>query len=202
MAKQMSMTILLVVVLTAVAAVVKVTEAATYVVGDSSGWIVPMNNPTFYTTWTSGKSFSVGDVLVFNFMSNVHDVATVSRADYDACAVDNTLTRETTGPYNYTINSTGTHYIICTVANGGHCLGGQKLSISVGNSTSGTSPASSPTGSSTPSGSPTSPTPTGSPTSPSDSPSSTETPAGSSSASSLAATLPLVFMTIALAFFY
>uniref|UniRef100_A0A7N2L0N4 Phytocyanin domain-containing protein n=1 Tax=Quercus lobata TaxID=97700 RepID=A0A7N2L0N4_QUELO len=140
--------------------------------------------------------------LLFNFMSNVHDVATVSRADYDACAVDNTLTRETTGPYNYTINSTGTHYIICTVANGGHCLGGQKLSISVGNSTSGTSPASSPTGSSTPSGSPTSPTPTGSPTSPSDSPSSTETPAGSSSASSLAATLPLVFMTIALAFFY
>ena len=63
MAKQMSMTILLVVVLIAVAAVVKVTEAATYVVGDSTGWIVPMNNPTFYTTWTSGKRFSVGDVL-------------------------------------------------------------------------------------------------------------------------------------------
>ncbi|KAL4654109.1 hypothetical protein ACB092_01G354700 [Castanea dentata] len=192
----MSMTILLVVVLTAVAVVVKVTEAATYVVGDSTGWAVPRNNPTFYTTWTSGKRFSVGDVLVFNFMSNVHDVATVSRADYDACAVDNTLSRETTGPYNYTINSTGTHYIICTIANGGHCFGGQKLTIRVGNSTGGTSPASSPTGS------PTSPTPTGSPTSPSDSPSPTETPAGSSSASSLAATLPLVFMTIALAFFY
>nr|POE61583.1 blue copper protein [Quercus suber] len=198
----MSMTILLLVVLTAVATVVKVTEAAIYVVGDSSGWMVPRNNPTFYTTWTSGKRFSVGDVLVFNFVSNVHDVATVSRADYDACAVDNTLTLETTGPYNYTINSAGTHYIICTISNGGHCLSGQKLTISVGNSTSGTSPASSPTGSPTPSGSPTSPTPTGSPTSPSDSPSSTETPAGSSSASSLAATLPPVFMTIALAFFY
>ncbi|KAL0013736.1 hypothetical protein SO802_000805 [Lithocarpus litseifolius] len=194
MAKQMSMTILLVVVLTAVAAVVKVTEAANYVVGDSAGWAVPRTNPTLYTSWTSGKKFSVGDVLVFNFISNVHDVATVSKADYDACAVNNTLTLVTTGPYNYTINSTGTHYIICTIFNGGHCQGGQKLTISVGNSTSGTSPASSPAGSPT--------SPSGSPTSPSDSPSSTETPAGSSSASSLAATLPLVFMTIALAFFY
>ena len=62
MANPMSMTILVVVVLTALAAVVQVTEAATHVVGDSSGWAVPSTS-TFYTTWANGKNFSLGDVL-------------------------------------------------------------------------------------------------------------------------------------------
>ncbi|KAK7814775.1 blue copper protein [Quercus suber] len=118
----------------------------------------------------------------FNFATGSHDVATVSKTDYDACSIANPITTVTTGPYNYTINSTGTHYFICTFSSGGHCNSGQKLAISVGNSTSAASPGSPPT---TPSASPPPPPP----------------PPGSS-ASSLAATLPLVFMTIALAFFY
>ena len=58
----MSMTILVVVVLTALAAVVQVTEAATYVVGNTTGWAIPSTS-TFYTTWATGKTFSLGDVL-------------------------------------------------------------------------------------------------------------------------------------------
>ncbi|KAL0013735.1 hypothetical protein SO802_000804 [Lithocarpus litseifolius] len=180
MANPMSMKILLVVVLTALAAVVQVTEAVNYVVGDSTGWAVPSTS-TFYTTWANGKNFSLGDVLAFNFATGAHDVATVSKTNYDACSIANTITTVTTGPYNYTINSTGFHYFICTFSNGGHCNSGQKLAISVGNSTSAASPGSPPT---PPSASPPPPPPPG------------------SSASSLATTLPLVFMTIALAFFY
>ena len=62
MANPMSMTILVVVVLTALAAVVQVTEAVNYVVGDTTGWAVPSSS-TFYTTWVNGKNFSVGDLL-------------------------------------------------------------------------------------------------------------------------------------------
>lgn len=178
MANPMSMKILVVVVLTALAAVVQVTEAVNYVVGDTTGWAVPSSS-NFYTTWVNGKNFSLGDVLEFNFMTGQHDVATVNKTSYDACSIANTITTVNTGPYNYTINSTGTHYFICTFSNGGHCSGGQKLAISVGNSTSDASPGSPPT-----------------------TPSSSPPPPAGSSASSLAATLPLVFMTIALAFFY
>lgn len=62
MANPMSMTILLLVVLTALAAVVQVTEAVNYVVGDSAGWARP-STLTYYTTWANGKNFSLGDVL-------------------------------------------------------------------------------------------------------------------------------------------
>ncbi|XP_030954594.1 umecyanin-like [Quercus lobata] len=181
MANPISMTIVVVVVLTALAAVVQVSEAVNYVVGDTTGWAVPSSS-TFYTTWVNGKNFSLGDVLEFNFMTGQHDVATVSKTDYDACSIANAITNVTTGPYNYTINSNGPHYFICTFSNGGHCRSGQKLTISIGSSTEAASPGSPPT---TPSSSPPPPPP----------------PAGSS-ASPLAATLPLVFMTIALAFFY
>ncbi|KAK4604449.1 hypothetical protein RGQ29_012803 [Quercus rubra] len=182
MANPMSMTILVVVVLTALAAVVQVTEAATYVVGNTTGWAIPSTS-TFYTTWATGKTFSLGDVLVFNFTTNAHDVATVSQTNYESCAIANTISLVTTGPYSYPINTNGTHYFICTFSNGGHCNSGQKLAISVGNSTSAASPGSPPT---TPSALSPPPPP----------------PPPGSSASSLAATLPLVFMTIALAFFY
>ncbi|KAL4654110.1 hypothetical protein ACB092_01G354800 [Castanea dentata] len=183
MANPMSMTILVVVVLTALAAVVQVTEAATYVVGDNTGWEVP-NPSNLYTTWVNGKTFSLGDVLVFNFTTGAHDVATVTQTNYGACSIANTISLVTTGPYSYTIDTTATHYFICTISNGAHCNAGQKLAISVGNSTSAASPGSPPT---TPSASPPPPPPP---------------PPPGSSASSLAATLPLVFMTIALAFFY
>lgn len=37
-------------------------EPATFIVGETAGWIVP-GNASFYTAWASGKNFRVGDVL-------------------------------------------------------------------------------------------------------------------------------------------
>lgn len=39
------------------------TGPVTYTVGDTIGWTVPANGASAYRTWTSGKSFKVGDIL-------------------------------------------------------------------------------------------------------------------------------------------
>ncbi|KAL7139955.1 hypothetical protein ABFS83_09G087600 [Erythranthe nasuta] len=102
-----------------------------HVVGDGMGWIVPPNGPLSYSNWASGKTFMVGDILVFNFATNEHDVLRVPRASYDACTQDNGIGGViTAGPANITIDSNGDHYYICTF--GRHCLFGQKLAITVG----------------------------------------------------------------------
>ncbi|GMY35840.1 umecyanin [Fagus crenata] len=176
MATKMSMAILFVVL----TAVVHVTEAAEYVVGNAT-WSVP-SSTTFYTTWAQQYNFSVGDTLVFNFATGAHDVATVSKAAYDACTLTNTLSLNTTGPFTFTLTSAGEQYFICTISN--HCSSGQKLAIDVKASSS-------------------SPTPPGvlSPPPPPGAVSPPPPPPPSSSASSLAATFPLVLITIALTSF-
>ncbi|XP_057503760.1 blue copper protein-like [Actinidia eriantha] len=54
--------------------------ATVYNVGESSGWTVGVD----YTNWTSGKTFMVGDSLVFNYGSG-HTVDEVSGSDYNTC---------------------------------------------------------------------------------------------------------------------
>ncbi|KAL6497071.1 hypothetical protein OROGR_029000 [Orobanche gracilis] len=106
-----------------------------HVVGDGLGWAVPPN-PSAYSSWASGKTFMVGDILVFNFTTNAHDVLQVSEASYTACTPANaTGTIITVGPANITLDSSGAHYYICTV--GRHCSFGQKLNITVVSSTPG-----------------------------------------------------------------
>lgn len=39
------------------------TGSVTYTVGDKTGWTVPSGAPAFYKTWTSGKTFKLGDIL-------------------------------------------------------------------------------------------------------------------------------------------
>ncbi|KAG6771410.1 hypothetical protein POTOM_022772 [Populus tomentosa] len=116
-------------------------EAADYQVGGTTGWTRPAST-SFYSDWVSGKTFAVGDSLTFTFTAGVHDVATVSKSEYDNCnastSQDNLLT---TGPAKITLNVTGDKYFLCTFT--GHCSAGQKLAITVaeGNTTSpGTSP--------------------------------------------------------------
>ncbi|CAA0827366.1 Blue copper protein [Striga hermonthica] len=68
---------------------------------------------------------------VFNFTTNFHDVARVSRDAYNRCSVNAIIGSPiTTGPANITLSSTGNQYYICTF--GTHCAqGGQRLSINV-----------------------------------------------------------------------
>ncbi|KAL0403810.1 UNVERIFIED_CONTAM: hypothetical protein Sradi_2021800 [Sesamum radiatum] len=51
----------------------------THVVGDSLGWLVPPGGEVAYQTWAASKTFSVGDVLVFNFTTGIHDAAEALR---------------------------------------------------------------------------------------------------------------------------
>ncbi|KAJ4701390.1 putative Blue copper protein [Melia azedarach] len=113
--------------------------ATVYTVGESSGWTMGAD----YSTWTSGKTFAVGDSLVFNYGSG-HTVDEVSASDYKSCTVGNAITSDNSGATTVALKTAGTHYFICGVA--GHCGNGMKLAVTVA--------AGSPT---TPSGSPTTP---------------------------------------------
>ncbi|KAH1067769.1 hypothetical protein J1N35_032756 [Gossypium stocksii] len=109
--------------------VLQSTYAATYTVGDATGWTIPINNTDFYDDWTDNKNFVVGDVLEFNFTTGQHDVAEVNETAYDNCITTNPIARYTTGPASITLNRTGEYHFICTVPR--HCGIGQKLSIDV-----------------------------------------------------------------------
>ncbi|ONH98361.1 hypothetical protein PRUPE_7G246300 [Prunus persica] len=119
--------------------------ANTYEVGDAFGWVVAPS--VTYSTWASNKTFTVGDVLVFKFSTGNHDVAKVTKANYDSCSATSPISLETKGPANLTLSTSGEHYYICTF--GGHCAGGQKLSINV-TGTSSPAPAPAPSTSSPP----------------------------------------------------
>ncbi|GMI73885.1 hypothetical protein HRI_001057800 [Hibiscus trionum] len=54
--------------------------AVQYTVGDSAGWTTTGD----YQTWVQGKTFRVGDTLLFNYGGS-HAVDVVSKSDYDNC---------------------------------------------------------------------------------------------------------------------
>ncbi|XP_057415457.1 blue copper protein-like [Lotus japonicus] len=156
--------------------------AVTYTVGDTIGWTVPTNGASAYRTWASGKTFKVGDILVFNYAASAHNVEEVTKQKYDSCNSTSPIATYTTPPVRVTIKKTGAHYFICGVP--GHCLGGQKLSINVtGGSSTATPPSSA---------------------SPSPSPSSSTTPPQDSAAGSLGAAgvFASTVMTITAVFFF
>ncbi|GMI82816.1 hypothetical protein HRI_001950900 [Hibiscus trionum] len=98
--------------------------AKDYTVGDASGWTTGVD----YSTWTSGKTFKVGDSLVFNYPSS-HTVDEVSSSDYSTCTVGNAITTDNSGATTVALKKAGTHYFICGVV--GHCANGMKLAVKV-----------------------------------------------------------------------
>ncbi|KAJ8753220.1 hypothetical protein K2173_017822 [Erythroxylum novogranatense] len=142
-----------------------------HVVGGNSGWTIPSGGS--YSSWAANRKFSVGDTLVFNFQNGVHDVAQVSKADYDSCSTTNPILFVSTSPARITLNSTGEHYFLCNFT--GHCSAGQKLMVNViAASSSSPSPAPQPSSPVTPPASSPSQPPTSSVPSPS--PASAPTP--------------------------
>ncbi|KAG2685281.1 hypothetical protein I3760_10G117700 [Carya illinoinensis] len=102
-----------------------------------------------YQTWAANKLFVVGEILLFNFITNVHDVLQVPKESYDSCSSSNPISDTfTTGLVNITLSTNGTHYYICTF--GRHCLSGQKLSVIVLSFLGGVPPTSTSTPPSTP----------------------------------------------------
>ncbi|XVE95247.1 hypothetical protein REPUB_Repub02eG0079800 [Reevesia pubescens] len=98
--------------------------AIVYTVGDTSGWTTGVD----YTTWTNGKTFKVGDSLVFNYPTS-HTVDEVSSSDYSTCTVGNAITTDNSGATTFALKTAGTHYFICGVI--GHCGNGMKLAVKV-----------------------------------------------------------------------
>ncbi|RLN07785.1 blue copper protein [Panicum miliaceum] len=111
--------------------------ATDHVVGDSSGWTSGVD----YTTWAKGKTFSVGDNLVFQY-SAMHSVAEVSSADYSACSASNSLQSYSDQNTKIPLTAAGTRYFICGTP--GHCSGGMKLAVTVSAAAATTPAASSP----------------------------------------------------------
>ena len=76
---------------------------------------------------------------VFNFMANAHDVAKVTKADYDACTTSSPISLVETSPARINLDASGEHYFICNFT--GHCSAGQKMMINVSAASSSPSPA-------------------------------------------------------------
>ncbi|CAD6243178.1 unnamed protein product [Miscanthus lutarioriparius] len=118
------------------AAVAAPAHAKDYTVGDSSGWTSGVD----YTTWASGKTFAVGDNLVFQY-SMLHTVAEVSSADYSACSASNSIQSYSDQNTKIALTAPGTRYFICGTP--GHCGNGMKLAVTVAAAAATTPPASS-----------------------------------------------------------
>ncbi|GMY35837.1 early nodulin-like protein 1 [Fagus crenata] len=104
----------------------------THVVGDSTGWTVPTNDPAFYAVWAAKQTFIIGDTLFFNFTTGQEDVARVTKEAFFTCNSTKPISIITNGPANYTLNSTGEYFFIDTMNN--HCIQGQRLAINVSTS--------------------------------------------------------------------
>ncbi|KAL5769021.1 hypothetical protein ACOSP7_015579 [Xanthoceras sorbifolium] len=162
----------------------------TYIVGDALGWTVPPNGSVAYQLWASGKTFMVGDTLVFNYINGTHDVAEVTKEAYGSCDTNSTISLETNPPTRITLTTSGEHHYICTFPR--HCSLGQQLAINVTGSNTA-SPVPSPSATPPPStATPSSPSPTGASTPPSP----------GNSAKSLGVALSSTFLAIFVGFLY
>ncbi|XP_031383388.1 stellacyanin-like [Punica granatum] len=98
--------------------------ATQYIVGDDSGW----NTEVDYYAWLEGKTFYVGDVLVFSYVKTDHNVAMVDANGYNNCNADSNYGLYDTGYDTFTLTTPGDVYFICTY----HCdYTDQKLKVTI-----------------------------------------------------------------------
>ncbi|EHA8588647.1 mavicyanin [Cocos nucifera] len=117
-------------------------SGAVYTVGDKAGWTIIGN--VNYTAWASSKSFQVGDIILFVYNKQFHNVMEVTKDDYKACNNGSPLAAHTTGNDSFTIKRRGHHFFICGVP--GHCSIGQKVDIRVPKLAVSAAPSSAPAG--------------------------------------------------------
>jgi len=110
----------------------------TYIVGEQLGWFVP--GQYAYSAWAYGKTFTVGDTLVFNFINETQDVAVVTKSAFENCTTNSTIAVFKDSPVYIILNTTGEHYFTSTYDR--HCEFGQKLAINVTATGTATSPSS------------------------------------------------------------
>ncbi|GMI71938.1 hypothetical protein like AT5G26330 [Hibiscus trionum] len=108
-------------------ALLRLSDAAVYTVGDSGGWTSIGNLD--YKQWAAAKTFQVGDIIRFEYNAQFHNVMRVTHPMYKACNASAPLATYTTGNDTVNITTKGHHFFICGVP--GHCQSGQKVDINV-----------------------------------------------------------------------
>lgn len=104
-------------VVMAVAALATTALATNYTVDDSTGWDTYVS----YDKWTAGKTFMVGDFIVFKY-EPYHNVLEVTEADYATCATGSPISTHSGGETAFELTETGTRYFICGIPR--HCANG------------------------------------------------------------------------------
>ncbi|CAL4966360.1 unnamed protein product [Urochloa decumbens] len=105
--------------------------AAEFVVGDVAfGWDSGVN----YAAWARDHAFlSVGDVLVFEYVSSQHNVYEVSESTYRSCDTgggnSGVRAKYTSGYDTVVLAEARSYWFLCDFP--GHCLGGMKLAVNV-----------------------------------------------------------------------
>ncbi|XAR57211.1 hypothetical protein NMG60_11025269 [Bertholletia excelsa] len=102
--------------------------ATVYKVGDSTGWTTLGNFN--YSQWAANKSFAVGDIILFQYHPDRHNVLQVTDSAYQSCNVSAPIANYTTGNDSISVTTNGHHFFLCGFP--GHCLLGQKVDINVG----------------------------------------------------------------------
>ncbi|CAD5326341.1 Uclacyanin-3 [Arabidopsis thaliana] len=134
--------------------------AATFKVGDISGWTSNLD----YTVWLTGKTFRVGDTLEFVYVLS-HSVSVVDKAGYDNCDSSGATQNFADGDTKIDLTTVGTMHFLCPTF--GHCANGMKLAVPVlAAAPSPSTPSSPPSTPSTPSSPPSTPSTPSSPPSP------------------------------------
>jgi hypothetical protein len=122
-------------------------HGANYIVGDTTGWVVPASNPTFYADWAANKTFVAGDTLRFVYSAARHNVMKVTPSEYAACTTTSTNVVQTGN--DTVVLVAGQNSYVCGIPT--HCAGGQKLTVNA------TAAAGTPTNPITPPGPPSAP---------------------------------------------
>nr|AAR15473.1 Cu2+ plastocyanin-like [Olimarabidopsis pumila] len=118
--------------------VIRRCNATTYFVGDSSGWDISSD----LESWTSGKRFSPGDVLMFQYAST-HSVYEVAKDNYQSCNTTEAIRTFTNGNTTVALSKPGDRFFVC--GNRLHCFGGMRLQVNVeGNNGPSQAPVGSP----------------------------------------------------------
>ncbi|KAG6606156.1 hypothetical protein SDJN03_03473, partial [Cucurbita argyrosperma subsp. sororia] len=104
-----------------------VVSGTDHIVGDAQGWDLGVD----YSSWTIGKTFFVGDNLVFKYKKGVHNVLDVNVTAFAECAAPTNQSPLKTGNDIIPLRRPGTRWFICSIAR--HCQSGQKLVIFVDN---------------------------------------------------------------------
>ncbi|KAF3340870.1 uclacyanin-3-like protein [Carex littledalei] len=114
---------------------VQIAMGVDYLVGGRAGrWDINVD----LNTWATSQTFVPGDSLTFKYPS-FHDVAEVTKADYDTCSGSNPLRSYTEGSTTIKLTTAGKRYFICSSP--GHCDAGMKLEVDVASTTRTTTPA-------------------------------------------------------------